>query len=76
MLHIPALVGDMLMEPSDLNPGFVPILTALCFSGQLPLKPSQFLFRLPEVFGVRVFHPIRGNSEGLDTYIQSDNCSR
>lgn len=69
MLHIPALVGDMLMESCYLNTGFVPILTALCFSGQLPLEPSQLLFRLPEVLGVGVFHPIGGNSEGLDTYI-------
>ena len=64
MLYIPTLVGDMLMQPGDLNPGFAPVPTALCFSGQLPLEPGQFL----------LFHPIGGNCEGLDSHIQSDNC--
>ena len=75
MLHIPTLVGDVFMKLRYLNPGFVPISTALCFSGQLPLEPNQFLLSLPEIFGVGVFSTIRGNSEGLDADIQTYNCS-
>ena len=67
MLHIPALVGDMLMESCHLNASLLPVGTALCFSGQLSLKAFQFLFGLLKVFGVLILYSIRGDRIGFDT---------
>ena len=58
MLHILSLIGYVLVEPSHLNPGFLPVAAALCLSGQLTLKFGQFLQALGEVLVVGIFDTI------------------
>ena len=44
--HILPLVYYVLMETSNLKPCLFLALAPLCFSGELPLEPDQFLLGL------------------------------
>lgn len=71
MLHIAALVGNVLTEPSYLNTSHFSIGVALCFSGHLPLEAFELLFGLPEGFGVKGLSRMRFNQIGelLHTFL-------
>lgn len=71
MEHIFPLVCNMLVQPCHLKPSLFPAVTPLCFSGELPLETGQLFLGLGEILVVRVSHPIRCDSEGLDTQIKT-----
>ena len=54
MKHVSALVGDMLMEPSRLQPCLPSPLVFLCFSGELLLETSKFLRPPGKLLGVEI----------------------
>ena len=58
MLHIPALIGHVLMKSSHLKPGFLPVAAALCFSGQLTLEFGQFLQTFSQILVIGIFNTI------------------
>ena len=71
--HILPLVGDVLMQPCHLKPSLFPAVALLCFSGELPLEAPQFLLASCKVFVVGIFHPVGGNSKGLDTHVEANS---
>jgi hypothetical protein len=38
VLEVPPLVGNLLVTPGDLEPGFVPVLRPLLLAGEPPLE--------------------------------------
>lgn len=59
MKHVPALVGDMLMEPGRLQPCLPSPLVSLCFSGELLLETSKFLQSSGKLLGVEIDGSVR-----------------
>ena len=75
LLVVPSHIGNMLLKTGDPQASLLAVLASPLLSGKLPLKASELLLALSEIFGVLVFISIAGDSKILDTEVQTDGGS-
>lgn len=72
LLGVFSLVPHVLMQPGDEASRLVPAAAALCFSGQLPLKPGQAAQAASEVFWIFIPDSFRTDGEVREAHIEAD----
>jgi hypothetical protein len=70
VLIVSSAIGNLLVDASNLQTSFGPVLRTFLFFCMTALRPRQLLFILSEELGIPVGLPIRGHHHRLQAQVQ------